>query len=113
MRVGHVWRAKPGKIEEYRRVHATVWPELEQLFRDAGVTEYVIYAWGDILFSHMEVADYDAMVAIFNKAEVAERWETEAMGDLIEYPEGDEETGWPRMLDEVWSLSSGRREEQA
>jgi hypothetical protein len=26
------------------------------------------------------------------------------MADLIEYPDGDPETGWPLVLDEVWSL---------
>jgi L-rhamnose mutarotase len=30
-RIGHVWRAKPGKIDEYKRFHATIWPELEQV----------------------------------------------------------------------------------
>ncbi len=103
-RVGHVWRAKPGKIDEYRRVHATVWPELEQLFRDNGVTSYTIYVWGDVLFSHMEVEDYDALMPKFAASEVAQRWEVELMADLIEYPDGDPETGWPLVLDEVWNL---------
>lgn len=104
--VGHVWRAKPGKIDEYRRVHATVWPELEQLFRDTGVTKYVIYAWGDVLFSHMEVEDYDELMARFGRSEIAQRWEVELMADLIEYPDGDPETGWPLVLDEVWALET-------
>jgi L-rhamnose mutarotase len=30
-RIGHVWRAKPGKIDEYKRFHATIWPDLEQV----------------------------------------------------------------------------------
>jgi len=104
--VGHVWRAKPGKIDEYREVHSTVWPELEQLFRDAGVSKYVIYAWGDVLFSHMEVEDYDGLMTWFGESEIAARWETELMADLIEYPAGDPETGWPLVLDEVWSLEA-------
>jgi L-rhamnose mutarotase len=107
-RVGQVWRAKPGKIDEYRKVHATVWADLEQLFRDAGVTRYVIYVWGDVLFSHMEVEDYDQMVARFNDSDVAQRWEVELMADKIEYPDGDPDTGWPLILDEVWSLETGK-----
>lgn len=100
-RIGHVYRAKPGKIDEYRRVHATVWPELERLLREAGITTYVIYAWDDVLLSHMEVEDYERMVERFNGDPVAQRWE-EAMGDLIEYPDGAD--GWPRVLEEVWAL---------
>jgi L-rhamnose mutarotase len=102
-RVGHMWRAKPGRIDEYKRFHATVWPELERLLRDAGITTYVIYAWDDVLFSHMEVEDYDRMVERFNGDPVAQRWEEE-VGELIDYPDADPETGWPRMLDEVWAL---------
>jgi L-rhamnose mutarotase len=102
-RIGHVWRAKPGKIEEYKRFHADVWPELEELLKDAGITTYVIYAYDDVLFSHMEVDDYDRMVERFNGDPVAQRWEDE-IGDLIEYPGGDPETGWPRVLEEVWAL---------
>jgi L-rhamnose mutarotase len=49
----------------------------------------------------MEVDDYDRMVERFNGDPVAQRWEEE-MADLIEYPEGRD--GWPRILDEVWSL---------
>ena len=34
---------------------------------------------------------------------VAQRWEEE-LGDVIEYPNADPETGWPERLEEVWSL---------
>lgn len=102
-RIGHVWRAKPGKIDEYKRFHARIWPELEQVLLEAGITTYVIYAFDDILFSHMEVEDYDRMVERFNGDAVAQRWEDE-VGKLIEYPDADSATGWPRMLDEVWAL---------
>jgi L-rhamnose mutarotase len=102
-RVAQVWRAKPGKAEAYRRVHATVWPEIEQLLREAGVTKYRIYAWGDVFFSYMEVEDYNAMVKKFNDNEAAQRWEKE-LEDLIEYPDADPETGWPLILDEIWEL---------
>jgi L-rhamnose mutarotase len=101
--IGHVWRAKPGKIGEYRRFHAQVWPSLERTLKEAGITTYVIYAFDDILFSHMEVEDYERMVERFNGDPVAQRWEEE-VGELIEYPDADPRTGWPRMLDRVWSL---------
>lgn len=103
MEIGHVWRAKPGKAEEYQRIHAEVWPEVEELLREAGVRKYVIYAWGDIFFSHMEVEDYDKMVERFNDDPIAQRWEDE-LSDLIEYVEADPATGWPRELDRIWAL---------
>jgi L-rhamnose mutarotase len=101
-RIGNVWRVLPGQAEAYRARHARIWPELEALFHEAGVTTYTIYLWGEILFSHIEVEDYERMVERFNGDPVAQRWEVE-MADLIEYPDPDP-NGWPTRLVEVWSL---------
>jgi L-rhamnose mutarotase len=106
-RVGHVWRVKPGKAAEYARLHATIWPELYAILRDAGVTRYTIYAWGDLVFSHMEVEDYARLVERFNGDPVGQRWE-ELFADILEYPNADPETGWPERLSEVWHLEHGR-----
>lgn len=102
-RVGHVWRVRPGQAEEYRRRHATVWPEIEALLRAAGVERYTIYAWGELVFSHLEVPSYAALVERFNGDPIAQRWEEE-LADVLEYPNADPETGWPERLPEVWSL---------
>ena len=102
-RVGLVWRARPGKAEEYDRRHAEVWKELEDVMRDAGVDTYVIYRWGDVLFAHLEVADYRRLIDRYNVNPVAARWEAE-FAELIETPNADPETGWPEQLREVWSL---------
>lgn len=102
-RVGHVWRVKPGKAEAYARRHATIWPELERVLRDAGVRSYTIYLWGELVVSHLEVDDYAGLVERFNADPVALRWERE-FADVLEYPNADPVTGWPERLREVWSL---------
>lgn len=33
----------PGKLEEYKRRHDEIWPELVKLLKDAGVTDYSIH----------------------------------------------------------------------
>ena len=101
--VGHVWRVRPGMGAEYDRRHAEVWPELEALMRAAGVRRYSIYRWGDVVFSHMEVDDYDRLVASYGDDPVSERWEA-AFADILEFPNADPVTGWPERLPEVWSL---------
>jgi L-rhamnose mutarotase len=101
--VGHVWKVKPGRRDDYLRLHATIWPELEHLLRDAGVRTYTIYLWKDTVFSHMEVDDYDLMVERFGRDPVGERWE-EQFADVLEYPNADPRTGWPETLVEVWDL---------
>ena len=101
MRIGHVWRIRDGFEEEYTRRHATVWPALEQRFRELGVSEYSIYRWGNVVFSHMEVDDYDVLVRDYATDPVALAWEEE-FGELLEYPNGV--GGWPEQLELVWSL---------
>jgi L-rhamnose mutarotase len=103
VRVGHVWKVKPGRRNDYLHLHATIWPELERLLRAAGVRTYTIYLWGDTVFSHMEVDDYDLLIERFGRDPVGERWE-EQFADVLEYPNADPGTGWPETLVEVWDL---------
>lgn len=110
--IGHVWRVKPGCAAEYDRRHAEIWPELTQFFHSVGVRRYVIYRWGEILFSHMDVDDYDHLVARFEKDPVVARWEAE-MADLVEYPNSVLTNGWPDLLHHVWSLREMRPEVSA
>jgi L-rhamnose mutarotase len=102
-RIGHVWRVKPGKAAEYARLHERIWPELERLLLEAGVSAYSIYAWGELLFSHLEVGDFAELVARFESDPVARRWEQQ-FAELVEYPNADPESGWPERLREIWSL---------
>lgn len=108
MRVGQVWRAKPGRAEDYRRFHARVPEVVEQLFRDSGVRNYTLFAWGDVFFAYLEVDDYDAMIERYNRHPDAQRFEMQA-GELIEF-ESDPATGWPLQLAEVWSLQERKVE---
>ncbi|MFB6341103.1 L-rhamnose mutarotase [Saccharicrinis sp. FJH2] len=34
---------KPGNVEEYKRRHDELWPELKKLLKDAGISEYSIF----------------------------------------------------------------------
>jgi L-rhamnose mutarotase len=107
-RVGHRWRVYDGRVDDYHRMHATVWGPLEQLFRASGVHEYVIYSAGRDIFSHMLAEDYARVVAAFAADETAQRWEAE-FADVIHYPHADPVTGWPERLREVWRLDADRR----
>ena len=105
MRIGHVWRVRPGRRDDYVRMHATIWPELDSLLREAGVTSYTIYLWGDIVFSHMEVEDYERLIERFGGDPVGLRWE-EQFAEVLEYPNADPRSGWPERLVEVWDLGT-------
>jgi L-rhamnose mutarotase len=45
----------PKLIAEYRRYHESIWPEITQSIRDAGVENMEIYLLGTRLFMIMEV----------------------------------------------------------
>lgn len=43
MKIAFKMYLKPGCREEYRRRHAAIWPELAQLLKDNGVSDYTIF----------------------------------------------------------------------
>ncbi|MCC6145540.1 MAG: L-rhamnose mutarotase [Candidatus Hydrogenedentes bacterium] len=42
-RRGFVMQLMPGYEAEYKRRHDALWPELAQLLKEAGISDYVIY----------------------------------------------------------------------
>jgi L-rhamnose mutarotase len=45
----------PGLIQEYRRHHEKIWPEITRSIRDSGIRDLEIYLLGSRLFMIMEV----------------------------------------------------------
>lgn len=42
-RFGFKMKLKPGFREEYKKRHSAIWPELEELIRQTGVSDYSIF----------------------------------------------------------------------
>jgi L-rhamnose mutarotase len=53
----------PQLIAEYKRHHQTVWPEITQSIRDAGIENMEIYLLGTRMFMIMEVNESFSMEA--------------------------------------------------
>jgi len=53
----------PGKEEEYKRRHDTIWPELKDLLKETGVSEYSIYLDEETnsLFGVLQVSEEQKM----------------------------------------------------
>jgi L-rhamnose mutarotase len=62
--VGLYWTIRSGMAAEYDRVHATVWPQLEQRMRELGVARFSIFRRGEEVFAHLTVTDYPAFTSI-------------------------------------------------
>jgi len=73
----------PGAVEEYRRRHDAIWPDLVVLLREAGVSNYSIHLdpETDILFAYLERRDDHTMDAL-PAHPVMRRW-WEHMKDIM------------------------------
>jgi len=62
-KIGFRMQLNPGQLEEYRRRHDEIWPELIALLKDAGVSDYSIYLHEPTssLFAVLYQSDDDAM----------------------------------------------------
>jgi L-rhamnose mutarotase len=53
-RFGMVIGLKPGCVEDYRKYHAAVWPEVIAKMQECNIANYSIYRKDDMLFSYFE-----------------------------------------------------------
>lgn len=54
MRIGQIGRLKPEKTEEYKALHAKVWPEVMKTIKKCHLQNYSIFIKGDYVFSYYE-----------------------------------------------------------
>ncbi len=94
-------RLKPGREQEYERVHATIPPALDGALRDAGVRSWRIWRSGRDLFHLVEVDDYPAMRAALRDHPANGPWQAR-MAELLEIE--DDYSGDDQGLDLVWQL---------
>ncbi len=82
-RVGFAMQLNPGAAEEYRRRHDAIWPELSDLLRDSGISNYSIFLdeRTHTLFAYLERADDHKMDALPQNA-VMQKWWAH-MGDIM------------------------------
>lgn len=65
----------PGKADEYRRRHASIWPELKAVLGEKGVRNYSIYLDPEthVLFAYLERTD-DHLMDELPSHPVMRRW---------------------------------------
>ena len=72
----------PGKVEEYKRRHAEIWPEMTQVLNRAGVHNYTIWLTGNELFGYYECESVAYAAKVQNESPVVARW-NETMKDIM------------------------------
>jgi L-rhamnose mutarotase len=75
MKIAFKMRLKPGCKEEYRKRHNEIWPELKQLLKDNGVSDYTIFLdeETDILFAVQQQAGEQSSQDL-GKLPIVQRW---------------------------------------
>jgi len=61
-RYGSIIRIKPSKLEEYKKLHANIWPEVAKIITSCNIKNYSIFHKDGYLFSYFEYVGKD-----FNK----------------------------------------------
>jgi L-rhamnose mutarotase len=94
---------QPDKLEEYKRLHQAVWPDLLADMRAAGIRNYSIFADGPELFGFLECDTWDAVNAALAKSDANRRWQ-EFMRGYLATPVDPDAPEPLRLLEEVFRL---------
>ena len=78
-RIGFVLKVKADRIEEYKRRHEEVWPEMLEALRATGWHNYTLFMRRDgLLFGYFETPEsFEAALEGMAATDVNERWQAE------------------------------------
>lgn len=77
-RICFTLRVKRDRLDEYKRRHAEVWPDMLQALRDSGWHNYSLFLRDDgLLIGYTETPDFEAALAGMANTEVNARWQAE------------------------------------
>ncbi len=101
-RVCFLMRARADTLEEYKRRHAEVWPEMLEALSRAGWQNYSLFARADgLIVGYVETEDFNAALSAMQEEPVNARWQTE-MAPLFEI-EAAPDTAM-QQLEEIFHL---------
>lgn len=75
-RYGMVIKIRPEKLDEYKKLHAAIWPECLEVIRQCNIRNYSIYHRDGYLYSYYEYVgcDYEADMAKAAAAPISRKW---------------------------------------
>ena len=83
-RVCFLLQVKPDRLEEYKRRHHQVWPEMLEALRETGWHNYSLFLRDDgLLVGYVETPDRQAALDGMASKEVNARWQTQ-MADFFD-----------------------------
>ena len=87
-------KLKPGVVDEYKRRHDEIWPELSDALRDAGIYDYSIFLDDETLhlFAVLKLREGETSAAL-PELPVMKRW-WDSMASLMEVEPGNRPKEW-------------------
>ena len=105
-RVCFTLQVAPERLDEYRRRHEAVWPEMLTALRDAGWSDYSLFLREDgLLVGYFLTDDLAAAQAAMERTDVNRRWQAEMAPFFVDLPGGRPDRGLV-VLDEVFNLEA-------
>ncbi len=75
-RYGMVIKVKPDKFQEYKQLHAQVWPDVLKMIKECNIRNYSIYHKDSYLFSYFEYVgdDFESDMAKMAADPTTQKW---------------------------------------
>jgi len=89
MRICFLLKVRPEMREEYKKRHASVWPEMLDALRETGWRNYSLFLRPDgLLVGYLEADDFEKCCAAMKNYPVNTRWQAEMSGFFEALAEG-------------------------
>jgi L-rhamnose mutarotase len=104
MRICFLLKVRPDRLEEYKKRHTEVWPEMLDALRQTGWRNYSLFLRPDgLLIGYLETEDFEHCRAAMKRYAVNARWQAE-MAPFFESLEGEGADDDMQTLEEVFHL---------
>lgn len=104
-RVAFLIKVKPEKLDEYRKLHDPIWPELIEELKAAGISNYSLWLQPDgTEFGYLECENWQSACEYLAASDVHKKWQT-LMQNYLDTPLNDGQGSHPvTMLEQVFFL---------
>lgn len=101
-RICFTLKVKPERLEEYRRRHREVWPEMQAALRESGWTDYSLFLRPDgMLIGYLKCESFADALEAMSARDVNTRWQMEMAPFFVNDGRPDDAM---QPLDEVFHL---------
>jgi L-rhamnose mutarotase len=75
-RYGQVIKVRPEKLEEYKKLHADVWPDVLKMITECNIRNYSIFQNDNYLFAYFEYTgeDFDKDMSKMAADPITQKW---------------------------------------